>query len=413
MSDTVQEPKVPKLRFREFEGAWNNKRLSSVIQALDAGVSVNSKDRPALPGEKGVLKTSCVTTGEFDRFENKVVSDDFEIDRLKEPVMAGTIIISRMNTPALVGANALIETDHPNLFLPDRLWAAKLSEHADAHFLSQLTASAYFRSRLSARATGTSGSMKNLSKSDVLTLVVQLPDFEEQEVVGAALWAVTRRVRLLRRQRDALEAYKTGMMQRIFRQELRFIRSNGSSFPDWEEGRLGDAFVERSERDGGDAELLSVTLNRGVQRLADIDRTDNSSADKSNYKVVRKGDIAYNSMRMWQGASGLSKFDGIVSPAYTVVTCKTGHVSLFWSYYFKFSELVHRFQRYSQGLTSDTWNLKFPAFSRIKTSMPVDRDEQQMIADFLFALDEKVGAVTKQIDAMQRFKKGLLQQMFV
>lgn len=63
-------------------------------------------------------------------------------------------------------------------------------------------------------------------------------------------------------------------------------------------------------------ELLSVTMNDGVKPRSEIEGKDNSSEDKSNYKIVRKGDMVYNSMRMWQGANGISPCDGIVSPAY-------------------------------------------------------------------------------------------------
>ena len=69
-------------------------------------------------------------------------------------------------------------------------------------------------------------------------------------------------------------------------------------------------------------ELLSVTMNDGVKPRSEIEGKDNSSEDKSNYKIVRKGDMVYNSMRMWQGANGISPCDGIVSPAYTVLMPK-------------------------------------------------------------------------------------------
>ena len=70
--------------------------------------------------------------------------------------------------------------------------------------------------------------------------------------------------------------------------------------------RIGDIYAERSERGAADMELLSVTMNGGVMQRSEIEGKDNSSEDKSNYKVVRKGDMVYNSMRMWQGANGVS-----------------------------------------------------------------------------------------------------------
>ena len=94
-------------------------------------------------------------------------------------------------------------------------------------------------------------------------------------------------------------------------------------------------------------ELLSVTMNDGVKPRSEIEGKDNSSEDKSNYKIVRKGDMVYNSMRMWQGASGVSPYNGIVSPAYTIVTPIRPdlHNMTFWAYYFKYSPLVQTFQK--------------------------------------------------------------------
>ena len=136
---------VPKLRFSEFIGEWEEKELSYLISSLDAGVSVNSMDVIAKEGEKAILKTSCVSNGSFDISENKLVSDDSEIQRLKEPVKANTIIISRMNTPNLVGANAFINSDNDNIYLPDRLWSAKLKDTASGKWISILIASPKIR----------------------------------------------------------------------------------------------------------------------------------------------------------------------------------------------------------------------------------------------------------------------------
>ncbi len=83
----------------------------------------------------------------------------------------------------------------------------------------------------------------------------------------------------------------------------------------WEQRKLGDCFTERVES-MPEGELISVTINDGIKKFSEIGRHDNSNDDKSKYKKVCIGDIAYNSMRMWQGASGYSPYEGIVSPAY-------------------------------------------------------------------------------------------------
>lgn len=179
----------------------------------------------------------------------------------------------------------------------------------------------------------------------------------------------------------------------------------------WIEAKLGDLFTERVECDA-DGEMLSVTMNNGVIKASDNGRYDNSNSDKSHYKVVKVNDIAYNTMRMWQGASGCSAYEGIVSPAYTVVTPVEGIDPHFFACLFKTPAVIKKFRLNSQGLTSDTWNLKFPAFSKISVLFPRDIDEQRKIASFLQRLDEQVAVFHKQFEELKQLKSACLETMF-
>ena len=156
----------------------------------------------------------------------------------------------------------------------------------------------------------------------------------------------------------------------------------------WEQCELVDCFCERQER-SNIGELISVTTNYGIKKFSDLNRHNNSSDDKSKYKCVEIGDIAYNSMRMWQGASGYSFYKGIVSPAYTVLEPKSNISSLFFAYAFKRPSMIHLFKINSQGITSDTWNLKYPAFSKINVFTTIF-DEQERISKLLFKLDSVI-----------------------
>ena len=126
----------------------------------------------------------------------------------------------------------------------------------------------------------------------------------------------------------------------------------------WEQCKFEKWFEERNER-SGDGELISVTINSGIKKFNELNRFDTKPSDMSKYKVVKINDIAYNSMRMWQGASGLSPYNGILSPAYTVITPKENVCSSFFTYLIKKPELIHQFEINLQGLTKDTWNLSF------------------------------------------------------
>ena len=174
---------------------------------------------------------------------------------------------------------------------------------------------------------------------------------------------------------------------------------------------IGDVFSERNERGGAMMELLSVTMNDGVVKRSRIEGKDNSSEDKSNYKIVHTGDLVYNSMRMWQGANGISKYDGIVSPAYTVLKPNQEIEHGYFAALFKTTKLINEFRKKSQGLTSDTWNLKYPQISGITVSIP-KINEQIKISSFLQSLDKRIDAQRKLVDTLKSYKRGALSQLF-
>lgn len=180
---------------------------------------------------------------------------------------------------------------------------------------------------------------------------------------------------------------------------------------EWVQSKLGDCFLERVER-SAIGELISVTINNGVVKAADTGRADSSSADKSNYKRVEVGDIAYNSMRMWQGACGYSSYSGILSPAYTVVTPTNGVDVKFYYYLFKRTESLYQFRINSQGLTSDTWNLKYPSFSKINCMVPKE-PEQKRIAKLFLHIDNLISKLEQKLEKLRNIKQSLLNQMFV
>lgn len=173
---------------------------------------------------------------------------------------------------------------------------------------------------------------------------------------------------------------------------------------------IGDVYSERSERCTEEIELLSVTINDGVKRRSEIEGKDNSSDDKSNYKIVHIGDMVYNSMRMWQGASGISQYYGIVSPAYTVLQPQISISNNYFAALFKTKKLIDTFQKNSQGLTSDTWNLKYPQIAPIKICIPT-LIEQNKIAKMLDILSKRIEKQKELISFFNSYKRGFFQRL--
>ena len=180
----------------------------------------------------------------------------------------------------------------------------------------------------------------------------------------------------------------------------------------WRKDDLGNLFTERKEKGYPNLQLLSLTEQNGIIPQAETNRKNNSSLDKSKYLRVCYGDIAYNTMRMWEGRSAFVNREGIVSPAYTICTPKNNINSFFYSYYFKLPNLISEFHRYSQGLVKDTLNLKFDKFAQISVGVPPKSEEQQKIADCLSSIDELINFREQKLAALKQHKKGLMQQLF-
>ena len=236
----------------------------------------------------------------------------------------------------------------------------------------------------------------------------------EQAAIGKYFRSLDNLITLHQRKCDRLINVKKSMLEKMF-------PKNGSNVPEirfkgfsdaWEQRKVGDCFTERVES-MPDGELISVTINDGIKKFSELGRHDNSNDDKSKYKKVCVGDIAYNSMRMWQGASGYSPYEGIVSPAYTVLSPNSGINSKCLAYQFKLPETIHTFQVNSQGITSDNWNLKYPALSQIEIFVSKDEQEQAKIAKYFENLDNLITLHQRKYEKLKNIKKSLLERMFI
>lgn len=181
--------------------------------------------------------------------------------------------------------------------------------------------------------------------------------------------------------------------------------------PGWRDVTFGDLLAHRRERGQNGDPLLSVTAARGVVLHAEAGRRDTSNDDKSAYWRVFPGDIAYNSMRMWQGVSGRSEYFGIVSPAYTVCAPRSSSDSAFIAQLLKHSRSVAAFKTRSQGLVSDTWTLKYGSFSAIKTRVPTNASEQRAIAEVLGVVDDTIRSNERLIAKLRQIQRGVLRDL--
>lgn len=152
---------------------------------------------------------------------------------------------------------------------------------------------------------------------------------------------------------------------------------------------MGELFVESDERSSTE-EILSVSVANGIYPASESERDTNPGASIANYKIVRVGDIVYNSMRMWQGAVGSSRYNGIVSPAYVVAKPVVELDSTCFGYLLKRPELLYKYLCNSQGNSKDTQTLRYERFAEITAEVPSTIEEQRAISDCLEGLDDLI-----------------------
>ncbi|MDE8347340.1 MAG: restriction endonuclease subunit S, partial [Acidocella sp.] len=247
---------------------WSVQPLAAFIPKLETGVSVNSidKEQQVFGHDAFVLKTSCVSAGKFFPEECKQIIPR-DISRAKTYVRKNNIVISRMNTPTLVGECGFVELDYEQLFLPDRLWmfGQGSNESFFIRWLSYLLSSYPIGRAIKESATGTSGSMKNISKGSLLGIYVPVPPTKsEQEAIAGALSDADALIESLEQLLTKKRQIKQGAMQELLTGKRRLPGFKGK----WTSGKL---------RDFG-----HFSKGRGVTR---------DQANSGNIPCVRYGEI--------------------------------------------------------------------------------------------------------------------------
>lgn len=152
---------------------------------------------------------------------------------------------------------------------------------------------------------------------------------------------------------------------------------------DWDMKRNDRIFRERNDRGRGELPILVVSLRTGVSVGEEVDengRPKRLIEDRNAYKLAEAGDIAYNMMRMWQGAVGVAPVDGLVSPAYVVARPIVEMNSKYFEYLFRTQRYRSEVNRHSRGIVSDRNRLYWDSFKRLMTPVPPLDEQNRIVA---------------------------------
>jgi type I restriction enzyme S subunit len=168
----------------ELPQGWEWVRMGSVVNASEAGWSPTCIGSPRTAGKWGVLKVSAVSWGEFDAMANKELPADL-VPRPEYEVMAGDFLLSRANTAELVARSVVVKKAEPRLMLSDKIIRLDVSRQMSRDFLNRCNNAEHARSHYATNASGTSSSMKNVSREVVLATPIPLPPLAEQSRIVA------------------------------------------------------------------------------------------------------------------------------------------------------------------------------------------------------------------------------------
>ncbi|WP_171974460.1 restriction endonuclease subunit S [Cellulophaga omnivescoria] len=419
--------RVPKLRFKEFNGEWDFDKMNNITSYVDY------RGRGPEKSDEGIFLVTAknIKKGYIDYKNSKeyVPIKNYSKVMSKGLPKVGDILFT---TEAPLGNIA--QVDNPNIALAQRVIKLRGKECIENTYLLHYMLAPIYQKLINRKAIGTT--VQGISGKELRRTKVSFPKLPEQQKIANFLTAVDTKLQQLTTKKETLEQYKKGVMQQLFSQQLRFkpdvianeerekqsheanskqsaTNENQTQFPDWEFPHANVLFKSVSDKKhNSDLPILAITQDQGAipRELIDYNMI---VSDKSvaSYKVVQVGDFII-SLRSFQGGIEYSNYHGICSPAYNILRPTSEKVNKeFYKRYLKTDKYIRQLQSKLEGIR-DGKMISFKYFSEIKLPFPCF-EEQQKIANYLSAIDKKIEAVQTQISNMQAFKKGLLQQMFV
>jgi len=392
---TVIAKKIPALRFPEFEGEWEIKKVEQVLKRVGKPVAVENDQLYQQIGirshGKGLFHKEFVTGEELGgKRVFWVVPDSFIVNIVFawEQAVAKTTAIEE----------GMIASHRFPMF------QSQEKHPVDLDFILHFFLTNKGKVILEAASPGGAGRNKTLGQKEFERQKIFYPTLPEQQKIAAFLTTIDTRIQQLSRKKVLLEQYKKGVMQQIFSQEIRFKDKEGKEFPAWEEKELGELLkyeqptkyiVESTEyRDDYPTPVLTAGKTFILGFTDETKGVFNASLD---HPVIIFDDFTTAFQFVSFPFKVKSSAMKILKPANSTVLMK---------FVFEVASML------KVNLGEDHKRYWISEYSKLRIPYP-SLSEQQKIADFLSTLDRQINLVSQQLERMQSFKKGLLQQMFV
>lgn len=395
MQGTIQQKKVtkkvPKLRFPGFSDAWEEKKLGEIFFS-EKGLGLPKEDVVASGKNECILYGELYTT--YDEIISDISSRTNSRDGLKSkvgdlliPCSTTTTGIDLANVKALNKAGILLGGDITVLRTKN-----KIDNIFYAYYLSN-----YKKKEIAKYAQGST--IVHLYYNHFKKMTVGMPDNKEQRKIAGFLGAVDGWIENLRAQKENFEAYKKGMMQEIFSQEIRFKDENGKDFPKWEEKKLG-----------GICEIKTGKLNANAMKENGQYRF--YTCDKDFFMIDK---YAFNTEALLVSGNGanvgyIHYYKGKFNAYQRTYVLDRFKANIIFTKFFLDAKLGTRISKEKKA--GNTPYIVLDTLSEMTIGLP-KVGEQQKIAEFLTSIDKIIESKQRQITQAEQWKKGLMQELFV
>jgi type I restriction enzyme, S subunit len=405
--------RIPKLRFPAFSGAWEEKKLEEIC-SFTQGVQVPQAEQINIK-KNGYIRYLYIR----DFFTDKFLCYVKDIYPNKIIKSTEIMVVNTGNTAGeiFMGATGVLSNNSFKIGFDENI--------VDNNFLFSYLKSDRTQNKI--KSFFNSGGQPHLGHNNIGMVPFIFPLKREQEKIADFLGSTDDLINNLKEQKENLESYKKGMMQKIFSQEIRFKDEKGKDFPGWEEKKLGEMGSVRTSN----VDKISNPNEKEVKLLnyMDVYKRDHIFASDT-FQVVtakdsqisscdlKKGDVMFTpssetSIDIGHSAVIMENLPDTVF-SYHVVRFRPKRDLLiygFSAYAFKSFSFYKKLWRRAQGATRFTLSLE--TFNEVSVLIPKSLEEQQKIADFLISVDKVIESKQQQITEAEQWKKGLMQGLFL
>ena len=413
----MEEKKVPALRFRGFDNAWEQRRLGEVCSSFDYGMNVAAKE---FDGENKYIRITDIDDASREFLLRDISSPDICLEReevSKYLLSNGDIVFAR--TGASVGKTYIYKKKDGVVYFAGFLIRVKVNKENDADFIFQNTLSVNYNRYIT--ITSQRSGQPGVNAQEYSEYSIFIPLREEQKKIGNYLCNFDHLISLHQRKLEMLKKIKKSMLEKMFPKndakvpELRF-----SDFTDaWEQHKLGEVVKEVTRNDSAsEAPIMMITANHGFIEQSERYAFNNAGESLKRYILLEKGELAYN-----HGASKLRPYGS----CFALTTAENARIPFvyhcfsaeeqnaeFISIELNGSDVENQLRKIvSSGARMDgLLNISFAEYTSVSVLLP-KIEEQNRIADFFRNLDHLISLHQRKLEKLKNIKKSMLEKMFI